>query len=376
MAGIYIHIPFCKKRCNYCNFFSSPSLGCKENLISAIRKEILLQRDYLRREKISTIYFGGGTPSLLTYEEIMSIFEDLHKCHTISQNVEITLECNPEDLTKFKIDEIKRTPVNRISIGVQSFFDEDLNYLKRVHTVKNSLNAIKNLQDKGYKNLTIDLIYGIPSLKNENWIYNLDTAFYLNIPHISTYCLTVENKTQLQSQIKKGKVRTPDERKVVEQFEILMKMMKFNNYIHYEISNFCLDGFISVHNSNYWKGEKYLGLGPSAHSFDGISRQWNIDNNAKYIDYIDRNSIPFTVETLTPIDKYNEYIMVSLRTMWGCDIDHIKHNFGEKFSKYCLNQAKLDLRNGLLINYMNKISLTDKGKVFADRVASNLFMIK
>ncbi|MDP4266728.1 MAG: radical SAM family heme chaperone HemW [Bacteroidota bacterium] len=376
MAGIYFHIPFCRKRCSYCNFYSTASLTSKEALVGAIRKEILLQRDYLRREHIKTIYFGGGTPSLLSYEEISTIFDDLHKYHTFSENVEITIECNPEDITKFKIDEIKRTPINRISLGVQSFFDEDLNFLKRTHTVKNSLNAIKFLQDKGYKNISIDLIFGIPSLKNENWIYNLETAFYLQIPHISAYSLTVENKTLLYSQIKKGKTKAVDEKKVIEQFEMLMKMMKFNNFIHYEISNFCLDGFMSIHNSNYWKNEKYLGIGPSAHSFDGISRQWNIDNNTKYIESIEQNVIPFSVETLSSIDKYNEYIMVSLRTMWGCDIDYIKHNFGEKFSKYCLNQAKNNIRGGLLINYMNKLSLTDRGKLFADRVASDLFMVK
>jgi oxygen-independent coproporphyrinogen-3 oxidase len=343
----------------------------------AMRKELQLQRDYLKREEIKTIYFGGGTPSLLSYEEISSILEDVYKYYTISDDVEITIECNPEDINKFKVDEFYRTPINRFSIGVQSFFEEDLIYLKRQHTVKNSLNAIKFLQDKGYKNLNIDLIYGISSLKNDNWIYNLETAFFLNIPHISAYSLTVENKTKLQAQIKKGKIRVSHEKKIVEQFEMLMKMMKFNNYIHYEISNFCLDGYMSIHNSNYWRGEKYLGIGPSAHSFDGLSRQWNIDSNTKYVESLNQNNvIPFSVETLSSIDRYNEYIMVSLRTMWGCEIDYIKHNFGEKFSNYCINQAQANLKAGYLIHYMNKLTLTDKGKLFADKIASDMFMLQ
>jgi oxygen-independent coproporphyrinogen-3 oxidase len=214
-------------------------------------------------------------------------------------------------------------------------------------------------------------------LKNDNWIYNLETAFFLNIPHISAYSLTVENKTKLQAQIKKGKIRVSHEKKIVEQFEMLMKMMKFNNYIHYEISNFCLDGYMSIHNSNYWRGEKYLGIGPSAHSFDGLSRQWNIDSNTKYVESLNQNNvIPFSVETLSSIDRYNEYIMVSLRTMWGCEIDYIKHNFGEKFSNYCINQAQANLKAGYLIHYMNKLTLTDKGKLFADKIASDMFMLQ
>jgi len=377
MAGIYIHFPFCKKKCNYCNFFSVVSSKYRNLFVDALLKEIILQKDYLENETIQTIYFGGGTPSLLNKNEINKIFDQLNKYFRIDKNAEITLEVNPDNLTQIYVNEIKYSPVNRISIGIQSFLNEELKYLGRIHDAEQSLNSLKYLQDEGFENISIDLIYGIPSEKNNhttNWEKNLETAFTSNIPHISAYSLTVEPNTILDSLINKGKYEPVDEHTSAEHFEILMKSMREHNYIHYEISNFCKEGFYSKHNSNYWLQKKYLGLGPSAHSYNKISRQWNIASISKYIDSLNNKTVPFEKEILSETTKYNEYILTSLRTIWGCDINFIKSNFDKIFYQLLLKESEKYFQNNFLFFKGNKIFLTDSGKLFADKISSDLFI--
>ena len=382
MAGIYIHIPFCKQACHYCDFHFSTSLKNKDFFLKAIKKEIELQKEYLLpvsnaglQHEINTIYFGGGTPSLLSQIELMDIFDSLNKHFKISSDAEITLEANPDDLTTKKIKEFKDTPINRLSIGIQSFYDGDLKLLNRAHNSKEALSAVKASQDKGFENITIDLIYGIPTLTNEKWKNNLRTAFDLDVKHISSYCLTVETKTALAHMVKEGKIKNVDEQQSAEQFEIMLDEMHKNNFAQYEISNFCKDNFFSRHNSNYWLKETYLGLGPSAHSYDENSRQWNISNNALYIQSLEKNKLNFEKETLTISQHYNEYILTSLRTMWGTDLKYIEERFGKDYLTYCLNEATKHIDTGDILNKKNKLFLTDKGKLFADKIASNLFFL-
>jgi oxygen-independent coproporphyrinogen-3 oxidase len=382
MAGIYIHIPFCKQACHYCDFHFSTSLKNKDFFLKALKKEIELQKEYLSfltngsgKGEINTIYFGGGTPSLLSQTELMNIFDALNKNFIINSDAEITLEANPDDLTSKKIKDLKGTPINRLSIGIQSFYDEDLKLLNRAHNSKEALSAVKASQDKGFENITIDLIYGIPTLSNEKWKNNLRSAFDLKVKHISSYCLTVEAKTALAYLVKEKKIKNVDEQQSAEQFEIMLEKMHKNNFVQYEISNFCKDNFFSRHNSSYWLKETYLGLGPSAHSFNGSSRQWNISNNALYIQSLEKNQLNFKKETLTIPQQYNEYILTSLRTMWGTDLNYITEHFGQDYLTYCLNEATKHADKGEILNKENKLFLTDRGKLFADKIASNLFFV-
>ncbi len=382
MAGIYIHIPFCKQACYYCDFHFSTSLNNKDAFLKALKKEIEMQKNYLatisnaeKQTEISTIYFGGGTPSMLSQSELMGLIETLHKYFKISPDAEITLEANPDDLTSLKIKELKNTPVNRLSIGIQSFFDEDLKSMNRVHNSQEALSAVKASQDKGFENITIDLIYGIPSLTNQKWKQNLRTAFDLEVKHISSYCLTVEPKTALAHLVKEGKIKNVDEQQSAEQFEIMLDEMRKNNFLQYEISNFCKDNFFSRHNTNYWLKETYLGLGPSAHSFNGNTRQWNISNNALYIQSLEKNKLNFEEEILTEQQQYNEYILTSLRTMWGTDLSYIEKYFGKDYLSYCVNESEKYILQGDIKEEENKLFLTDKGKLFADKIAGDLFEI-
>ncbi len=373
MPGIYIHIPFCKKACHYCDFHFSTSLKNKDAFSTALKKEIDLRKEYLGTKKISTVYFGGGTPSLLTPKEILKIFEALNKYFSIDTDAEITLEANPDDLVKDKILELKQTPINRLSIGIQSFFDEDLKLMNRVHNSEEAIRSVKISQDAGFENITLDLIYGIPSLTNEKWMTNLSTAFSLNVPHISSYCLTVEPQTALAHFIKKRKIKNVDEEKSAAQFEIMIGEMTRNNFIQYEISNFCKEGFYSRHNSNYWKQEYYLGLGPSAHSFDGTSRQWNIANNNLYIQALQEGDLKFEKEILAKEQQYNEYVLTSIRTIWGTDLNCVGKIFGEELLHYCIAESKSHIDTGNLIRRGNKLFLTGKGKLLADTITSDLF---
>jgi len=373
MAGIYIHIPFCKQACHYCDFHFSTSLQNKSSFLNALKKEIALRKKYLENETISTIYFGGGTPSLLSKIELMDIFDTLNQHFMIHPEAEITLEANPDDLTELKINELKDTPINRLSIGIQSFYDEDLKLMNRAHSSEEALKAVKVALENGFENITIDLIYGIPTLTHHNWRNNLQIAFALNIKHISAYCLTVEPKTALAHQVKTGSVKNVDEQHSSEQFEIMLEAMHKNDFVQYEISNFCKEGAYSKHNSSYWLKEKYLGLGPSAHSFNGSSRQWNVSNNALYIQSLDKGELNFEKEELTINQCYNEYILTSLRTIWGIDLDYLEQAFGSRYLSFFITDAEPYIQSGHVLNEEKKIYLSDKGKLIADKISSDLF---
>ncbi|OAD45344.1 radical SAM family heme chaperone HemW [Polaribacter atrinae] len=374
MSGIYIHIPFCKQACFYCDFHFSTSLKKKEDMILSLIKEIEIRKDELKNTIIESIYFGGGTPSVLNTEEIQTLIDAVYKNHTVVENPEITLEANPDDLSEEKIIELSKSPINRLSIGVQSFFEKDLKLMNRAH---NSSEAKKCLEiaTQYFDNISVDLIYGIPDCTNEEWRENIQTALSFGIPHISSYALTVEPKTALDTLIKKGEIKNVDEEKAQEQFYILIEELKKANFVHYELSNFGKEGFFSQNNSSYWLGKSYLGIGPSAHSFDGVQRSWNVRNNTKYIKSIQENKLPIERETLTKMDGYNEYIMTGLRTIWGVSFDKIEKDFGEKYIKYLEKQAEKYLEKELLILENRVLKTTQKGKFLSDGISSDLFMV-
>lgn len=371
MAGIYIHIPFCKQHCYYCNFHFATSLRYKNELLAALQKEIELQKNYLQDEKIETVYFGGGTPSLLTIEEIKGLIKKLNQHFHIVKNAEITLETNPDDITEDKLKDWKSTGINRLSIGIQSFFEEDLLWMNRAHNARQAKESLL-LAINYFDNITIDLIYGTPILTNEKWKQNVETAVSLNIPHLSCYALTVEPKTPLDKRIKRHQSENVNPDKQSEQFLLLMKWMEESGYEHYEISNFSRQGYRSQHNSSYWSGKKYLGIGPSAHSFNGTERQWNIANNNTYSSSLSNEIIPFEKEILTPIQQLNEYIMTALRTAEGIDIEVLITKFGSD-KKIILEKLKRFKENELLIIKGNSIILTKEGKLLADGIAAALF---
>ncbi len=370
MAGIYIHIPFCKQACHYCNFYFSTSLGNKDKFVQALLKEIGLSKDYLAGEKIETLYLGGGTPSQLSIQDLRLITDKLHLYYDLSQLKEFTIETNPDDLKEEKgIKGIGTLGVDRFSIGIQSFFDEDLKYMNRAHNSDEALSSVKRVQDAGFENITIDLIYGTPTMNDEKWKQNLATAFSLNVPHISSYALTVESKTSLEKKIAKGESKQVDEEQSARQFKMLMNEMRIHGFEQYEISNFARNGKHAVHNSNYWFGKKYLGLGPSAHSFNGVSRRWNVSNNLNYINSINEGKILFEEEVLTEAQKVNEKIMTSLRTQWGLDIAECGTRNAELIQEGSkeIDPTHYTLESGVL-------KLTDEGKLFADSIAAALFV--
>jgi oxygen-independent coproporphyrinogen-3 oxidase len=344
----------------------------KDKMLSAILQEIEIQKDYLEHERIETIYLGGGTPSLLEKDEVLNIIDAIKKHHEVTDDAEITLEANPDDLTAEKVIDFAATPINRFSIGVQSFFDEDLTFMNRAHNADEAKNAILLAQEMGFHDISIDLIYGSPSTTNEMWQQNLDIAFSLNIPHISSYCLTVEPNTALDHFIKAGKAKAVDEEKSEQQFNMLLNAAKNNGFEHYEISNFSKPNRYSKHNTAYWQGKKYLGVGPSAHSFNGKTRQWNIANNAQYIKFIlEENQLFFEVENLSLADQYNEYIMISLRTQWGCDFNKIHPDF----QSYFLEKVTPFIDNDKIIKKGNFYYLNPTAKFLADGIASDLFWV-
>ncbi len=372
MAGIYIHIPFCKQACHYCDFHFSTSLKYKAELLQALIKEIRMQKDYLNSETVETVYFGGGTPSLLTGDEINLILNTITGIHTVAANAEITLEANPDDLDRAKMQGLRQTDINRLSIGIQSFFDEDLLWMNRAHRAAEAIDSVKRAQDNGFENITADLIYGYPLLNDKKWKQNLDTMFGLEIPHVSAYSITVEPQTALASFIRKKQQPAMNEQQSAEQFIVLMDAMQAQGFEHYEISNFCKPGHYSRHNSNYWKGIRYLGIGPSAHSFNGETRQWNIANNAKYIQSLESASIPAETEVLTETDRLNEYVMTSLRTIWGLDLNQLN-----AIAKGAADQLNLPAQEfydkGLIEKTDQIIRLTQTGKLYADHIAASLF---
>lgn len=373
MAGLYLHIPFCKQACHYCNFHFSTSFKQKGAMITAILQELELQKDYLQGQPLSSIYFGGGTPSLLSLEDLTLIFKKIKELFQIEKQAEITLEANPDDLTLEKLKQLKSTPINRLSIGIQSFFEKDLQFMNRAHNAREAKECIENAQKIGFTNLTIDLIYGSPTTSNTQWEQNIATALNFDIPHISCYCLTVEPNTALAHFVKKGKAKPVDEEIAAQQFEILMTSLKSAGYEHYEISNFAKPNWHAQHNSNYWLGAHYLGIGPSAHSFNGNSRQWNMANNAKYIKALSAGKTAFEIEILTKEQQYNEYILTALRTKWGCDLNKIK-NWGDKLTQHFQKESHPYLTKNLIQQKNNIFTLTNAGKLLADRIAMDLFI--
>jgi len=375
MAGIYLHIPFCKQACNYCDFHFSTSLKMKASFVDALLTEIELRKSVFDQQTINSIYFGGGTPSLLSEEDLTRIFETLFTSFRVSPLAEITLEANPDDLSPDKIKVLKNTPINRLSIGIQSFRDEDLRFMKRAHNAKEALSSIKSCKQAGFTNLTIDLIYGTPGMDRSAWLENLNIAFDLEIPHISSYALTVEPNTELHHQILHQKVSNVDENQSAAQFELLTSQMKRNGYEQYEISNFCKPGAYSKHNSSYWKKDMYLGLGPSAHSFYDNKRLWNVSNNTKYVKSLAQNLLPLQEEVLSLEDRYNEYVMTSLRTKWGCSIAEIETNFSSELAAYFRNEIELYVFSQNVLVKNEVYYLSEKGKLLADKIASDLFKV-
>ncbi|MBP6870668.1 MAG: radical SAM family heme chaperone HemW [Bacteroidales bacterium] len=374
MAGIYIHIPFCKQKCHYCNFFSVASVKWRDEFTRALLKEMELRKDYLQGEPVNTVYFGGGTPSLWSIAHLALCIAHLALHFNIEHGVEITLEANPDDINETSLEEWRKAGINRLSIGIQSFFDDDLRYLNRVHDAGQAHRAIEAARRAGFDNLTIDLIYGIPGLTEEKWAKNLETFFSLDIPHLSAYALTVEQKTPLALLIEKGKYAPVDEELSVRHFKMLLEQAKANDFIHYEISNFAREGYYSKHNSLYWLGGHYLGLGPSAHSFNGHSRQWNVSNISQYIKLDEYQSSVEEKEVLSTDQRYNEYVMTSLRTAWGCDTVHIRNVFGEQFENHFIKKSHLFIKKNHLYREGTKYFLTEEGKLFADGIAAGVFV--
>jgi oxygen-independent coproporphyrinogen-3 oxidase len=374
MSGIYIHIPFCKQACHYCDFHFSTSMKKKEEMVLAIAKEIQMRKSEFENEDVETIYFGGGTPSVLTSEEINFLIAAVYSHYSVIENPEITLEANPDDLSSERIIELSKSKINRLSIGIQSFFEEDLQLMNRAH---NSAEAKKCLEEatKYFDNISLDLIYGIPRMSNEKWKQNIETALSFGIPHISSYALTVEPKTALNKLIQTGKIAAPKDEVAQEHFSILVETLEANDFIHYELSNFGKANYFSKNNSAYWLGKKYIGIGPSAHSYDGVSRSWNVSNNSLYLKSIKEDKLPNEIEILSITDRYNEYVMTGLRTIWGVSLNRIKTEFGIIYLEYLNKQAQKFLDDDLVFIENNILKPTPKGKFLTDGIASDLFYL-
>ncbi len=374
MSGIYIHIPFCKQACHYCDFHFSTSLKKKDELISALIKELELRKETLQNQPIETIYVGGGTPSLLTIDELRFLIDAVYKNFNVVDNPEITLEVNPDDLSSKRLNELTNTRINRLSIGIQSFFEDDLQNMNRAHNSEEAKECL-SMATRYFDNITIDLIYGIPNMSLEKWNENLQTAFKFGVNHISSYALTVEPKTALDSFIKKGTYPPIDEELALKHFNHLIAQTKKQGFVHYEISNFGKPNYFSKHNTSYWQGKPYLGIGPSAHSFNENQRSWNVANNTRYIKSIEQNQLPSTVETLSEKDRFNEYIMTGLRTIWGISLSKVQEDFGMEFKQHLLNSTKIYLESNSLEIKEDHITATQKGKFLIDGIASDLFLI-
>ncbi len=374
MAGLYIHIPFCKKACHYCNFHFSTNVSQKAVLVESILKELQIQKDFLQGVPLQSIYFGGGTPSLLSEEELGKIFDRIYALFPIADNPEITLEANPDDLTKSYLKVLEQSPINRLSIGVQSFHEEDLVWMNRAHNALQVKQALEMIGDFGFENYSIDLIYGSPSTTDKMWEENLEATLQLKVPHISAYALTVEEGTALGSWVKNGKVEPMDTERALAQFGSLQKRTTDAGYRHYEVSNLATPGFEAVHNGNYWRRVPYLGVGPSAHSFSGHTRQWNIKNNAKYIEVLSRNSLSFEKEELSKADQFNEYIMTGLRVDWGISKKNIAEQFPE-FSNAFLEELKGQVKIDAVIENGDSVKLNPAARFLADGIASEFFIV-
>jgi oxygen-independent coproporphyrinogen-3 oxidase len=372
--GIYIHIPFCKQACHYCDFHFSTSLKKRDEMVDALAKEIELRKDEFKDKTVKTIYFGGGTPSLLTTKELQFLIDSVYENYKVSEHPEITLEANPDDLSARRIQELATSPINRLSIGIQSFFEDDLKLMNRAH---NSDEAKSCLEEaiKYFDNISIDLIYGVQGASNEKWIQNIEMALSYTIPHISSYALTVEPKTALASFIEKGIIDAVNDEQAHEQFHILKKRLEASGFTHYELSSFGKEGYFSKNNSAYWQGKSYLGIGPSAHSFNGTQRSWNVKNNSKYIKSVQQNELPSEVETLTKNDQYNEYVMTGLRTIWGVSFAKVETDFGTVSKDYLIEQSAIFINQQLLYIDDGFLRVTNKGQFLSDGIASELFKL-
>ncbi len=372
MSGIYLHIPFCKQACTYCNFHFTTSLRYKDDLVQALLKEIEMEREYLGGQPVETIYFGGGTPSILSVNEVEILLESLYKNFTVASGAEITLEANPDDITKEKLQAWKKAGINRLSIGVQSFFEEELQWMNRAHNAWQAKESLE-LATSQFENITMDLIYGSPLLTDAMWKENVDAAISLGIPHLSCYALTVEEKTPLQKMIQLQQRLDVDNDKQARQFLLLMQWLREKGYEHYEVSNFALEGYRSRHNSSYWKGASYLGLGPSAHSYNGIERRWNIANNQIYISSTREGQPKRETEVLSEQNRINEHIMISLRTKEGLDLDTIETHWGNAERKRIEIQSAKYIKAGYIVQEGAFSRLTDEGMLRADGIAADLF---
>lgn len=380
MSGIYIHIPFCKQACHYCDFHFSTSLKKKDEMVLALAKEIQLRSKPITNhpspitEPIETIYFGGGTPSIFQVADLRFLIDEVYRNYKVVGNPEITVEANPDDLDYETIFQLANSPVNRLSIGIQSFFEDDLKLMNRAHNAEEAKKCLE-IATQHFDNISIDLIYGIPNMSNEKWLKNIETALSFNVPHISSYALTVEPKTALHTFIQKGIIPQPDDEVAAAHFQILVDKLSENDFIHYELSNFGKENYFSKNNSSYWLGKKYIGIGPSAHSYDGQNRGWNVSNNALYIKSIQENILPIEIETLTKTDRYNEYVMTGLRTIWGVSLDRIEEEFGKTYLDYLNQQAAKFIEDHLLFVDDNILRTTKNGKFLCDGIASDLFLL-
>ena len=374
MAGIYIHIPFCRKLCSYCDFYRVVVSDIKTDCINAIIKEISLKKDYLRDENISTIYLGGGTPSLLSLNETEAIINQIYKYFSVDANSEITVEANPDDIDLEYLTGLRQLNVNRISLGIQSWRDADLKLMNRRHDAKQAEQALKNIIKAGFENISVDLIYGLPKTTVKDWESNLDIIFSYNIQHLSAYHLTIEKSTPFKKMIEKGTFCETDEEKSTTLFDLLIDKSNKAGFVHYEISNFGKPGYFSIHNSNYWKQINYIGVGPSAHSFNGYSRQWNIKAIAKYINLVNKGKTFFEKEELDAQTKFNEYIMTSLRTMWGIDLNYIEKTFEKEGYDYVVNLSGKFKEYGLMKCENQFLILTNQGKMISDNIIAEFMM--
>ncbi|MQP51232.1 MULTISPECIES: radical SAM family heme chaperone HemW [unclassified Flavobacterium] len=397
MSGIYIHIPFCKQACHYCDFHFSTNLKKKDEMVLALAKEIEMRKREFQDEMVETIYFGGGTPSILEISDLKFLIDAVYKNYKVVENPEITVEANPDDLnfdfaqydkevdlsvraeSRTIFEELQTIGVNRLSIGIQSFFEDDLKLMNRAHNVEEAKKCLE-IATQYFDNISIDLIYGVPEMSNEKWLQNIETALSFGVPHISSYALTVEPKTALHSFIQKGIIPSPDDEVAQEHFQILVDKLSENGFIHYELSNFGKENYLSKNNSSYWLGKKYIGIGPSAHSYDGKNRGWNVSNNSLYIKSIQENKLPIEIETLTKTDRYNEYIMTGLRTIWGVSLERIEKEFGKTYLDYLLMQSKKHFEQELLECVKSSevetiLKTTKKGKFLSDGIASDLFLL-
>lgn len=374
MAGIYIHIPFCKKLCSYCDFYHVVTKGSNSGFIDALIKEAVLRNDYLANETIDTIYFGGGTPSVFSISDLGRIAEALRRLYNPAESSEITIELNPDDVSPEYLSGLKDLNFNRISLGIQSWRDEDLRILNRRHDARGAMKALEGIFRAGFGNVSIDLIYGIPGMKVADWESILDLTFSKDIKHLSAYHLTIEPGTMFAKWKEKGEINEIDEEESAAQFHMLIDKSAKAGFIHYEISNFGKPGFFSIHNTNYWRQVSYIGLGPSAHSFNGYSRQWNVRNLARYISAVNGSETFFEKEDTNPKIRFNEYVLTSLRTMWGIDLDFVEKVFEKEGYDYIVNMAGKYISYGLMIQEKKNLVLTDQGKLISDNIISEFMM--